>query len=162
VEQSRETFYQGEKEVDMKAKDILEKKGSRVVTCHQDNSLIEALAIFSANKIGSLLVMDSHNTIQGIVAPRDILLVVLHKFDKIQELKISEIMTKDLIVASPDDSIEYLQAIMTANRIRHVPILEGSELKGLISIGDVVNAQVVEKEVENRYLKDYIEGKYPG
>ncbi len=146
----------------MKAKDILETKGSRVVTCHEDNSLIEALAIFSANKIGSLLVVDSHNTIQGIVAPRDILLIVLNKFDKIQDLKVHEIMTRDLLVATPEDSVEYLQAIMTENRIRHVPIMEGSELKGLISIGDVVKAQIVEKDVENRYLKDYIEGKYPG
>lgn len=146
----------------MKARDILEAKGSRVVTCHEDNSLIDALAIFSANKIGSLLVVDSHDKIQGIIAPRDILLVVLKNFEEIKNFKVSEIMTKDLIVATTDDKVDYILAIMTENRIRHVPILEGSELKGIISIGDVVKAQIEEKEVENRYLKDYIEGKYPG
>ncbi len=146
----------------MKARDILEAKGSRVVTCHEDNSLIDALAIFSANKIGSLLVVDSHDKIQGIIAPRDILLVVLKNFEEIKNFKVSEIMTRDLIVATTDDKVEYILAIMTENRIRHVPILEGSELKGIISIGDVVKAQIEEKEVENRYLKDYIEGKYPG
>ena len=145
----------------MKAKEILENKGSRVITCHEDNSLMDALAIFSANKIGSLLVVDSHDKIQGIVAPRDILLVVLNDMDKIKDLKVSDIMTKDLIVATMDDRIDYLQAVMTENRIRHIPILDGSELKGLVSIGDVVKAQIDEKEVENRYLKDYIEGKYP-
>jgi CBS domain-containing protein len=146
----------------MKAKDIIGTKGSRVVTCHEDNSLLEALAIFSANKVGSLLVVDSHDKIQGIIAPRDILLVVLNDLDKIRDLKVKEIMSTNLIVATIDDDVEYLQAIMTENRIRHIPILEGSALKGIISIGDVVKAQVVEKEVENRYLKDYIEGKYPG
>ena len=145
----------------MKAKEILENKGSRVITCHEDNSLMDALAIFSANKIGSLLVVDSHDKIQGIVAPRDILIVVLNDMDKIKDLKVSDIMTKDLIVATMDDRIDYLQAVMTENRIRHIPILDGSELKGLVSIGDVVKAQIDEKEVENRYLKDYIEGKYP-
>ena len=145
----------------MKARDILETKGSRVVTCHEDDSLIDALAIFSANKIGSLLVVDSHDKIQGIIAPRDILLVVLKNYEEIKSLKVSEIMTRDLIVATMDDKVDYIQAIMTENRIRHVPILEGSELKGIISIGDAVKAQIKEKEVENRYLKDYIEGKYP-
>ncbi|HKJ65651.1 MAG TPA: CBS domain-containing protein [Desulfopila sp.] len=145
----------------MKVREILEKKGRRVVTCHADNSLLEALAIFSANKIGSLLVVDANDTIQGIIAPRDILLVVLSDMEKIKELKVHEIMTTDLIVAGLDDDIDYIQAIMTENRIRHIPILEGAELKGLVSIGDVVKAQVREKEVENRYLKEYIEGKYP-
>ena len=146
----------------MKAREILETKGSRVVTCHEDDSLIDALAIFSANKIGSLLVVDSHDKIQGIIAPRDILLVVLKNLDEIKNLKVNEIMTRNLIVATLDDDVDYIQAIMTENKIRHVPILEGSELKGLISIGDVVKAQIQEKEVENRYLKDYLEGKYPG
>lgn len=145
----------------MKVREILEKKGSRVVTCHIDNSLLEALSIFSANKIGSLLVVDSNDQIQGIIAPRDILLIVLNDMEKIKELKVHEIMTRDLIVAGLDDDVDYIQAVMTENRIRHIPILEGPELKGLVSIGDVVKAQVREKEVENRYLKEYIEGKYP-
>ncbi len=145
----------------MKVKDILAHKGSRVVTCHEDNSLMDALSIFAANKVGSLLVVDSNDKIKGIIAPRDILLVVLNQMEKIKELQVKQFMSKDLIVGTPEDTLEYIQAIMSENRIRHVPILEGSELKGLVSIGDVVKAQISEKEVENRYLKDYIEGKYP-
>ena len=145
----------------MKARDILEVKGSRVVTCHQDNTLMDALAIFAANKIGSLLVVDSHDKIQGIIAPRDILIVVLKDYEKVKEILVTEVMSKDLIVATIDDSVDYIQKIMTENRIRHVPILDNGELQGIVSIGDVVKAQIDEKEVENRYLKDYIEGKYP-
>ncbi len=145
----------------MKVKDILAEKGSRVISCHVDNSVMDALAIFSANRVGSLLVMDSNDVIQGILAPRDVLLSVLNNFDNLKETKVSDVMTKDLIVASLDDNIDYIQAIMTENRIRHVPIIQGKELQGLVSIGDVVKSQLKEKDVENRYLKDYIEGKYP-
>jgi CBS domain-containing protein len=146
---------------DMKVKDILAVKGSRVVNCHEENTVIDALAIFSANRVGSLLVVDANDNILGIIAPRDILLVVLNNLDNLRNVKVRDIMTRDLLVGTVDDDIDYIQAIMTENRIRHVPILDGGELKGLISIGDVVKAQLKEKDVENRYLKDYIEGKYP-
>ena len=146
----------------MKAKEIIEQKGSRVITCHEDNSLMDTLAIFAANKIGSLLVVDSHDKIKGIIAPRDILIVVLKNFERVKDIKVNEVMTKDLIVATMEDDVDYIQAIMTENRVRHIPILEGSNLRGIVSIGDVVKSQIEIREVENQYLKDYIEGKYPG
>lgn len=145
----------------MKVKDILDVKGSRVVNCHEDNTVMDALAIFAANRVGSLLVVDAHENILGIVAPRDILLIVLNDFDNVKTIKVSTIMTKDLIVATLTDDIEYIQNIMTENRIRHIPILDDGKVQGIVSIGDVVKAQMKEKDVENRYLKDYIEGKYP-
>ena len=70
-------------------------------------------------------------------------------------------MTKDIIVASPDDDLDYVEAIMTENRIRHVPIIENKALAGIVSIGDLVKAQLKQTSVENRYLRDFIEGKYP-
>jgi CBS domain-containing protein len=145
----------------MKVKDILDVKGSRVVNCHEDNSVMDALAIFAANRVGSLLVVDAHENILGILAPRDVLIVVLKDYENVKNIKVSTVMTKDLLVATLDDDIEYIQNIMTENRVRHIPILDGGSVKGMISIGDVVKAQMKEKDVENRYLKDYIEGKYP-
>jgi CBS domain-containing protein len=145
----------------MKVKDILDVKGSRVVNCHEDNSVMDALAIFAANRVGSLLVVDAHDNILGILAPRDVLIVVLKDYENVKNIKVSTVMTKDLLVATLDDDIEYIQNIMTENRVRHIPILDGGSVKGMISIGDVVKAQMKEKDVENRYLKDYIEGKYP-
>ena len=76
--------------------------------------------------------------------------------------RVNQVMTKNLLCASEEDTIDYIQAVMTENRIRHIPILDKTELKGLVSIGDVVNAQIKIHEVENHYLKDYIDGKYPG
>lgn len=145
----------------MKVKDILASKGSRVITTHEDSMIVDVMAIFFANKVGSLLVVDKNDKILGLVAPSDVLKAVHQKLDKVPVMKVREVMVTDLIVATPEDDIAYIQNIMTENRVRHIPVLEGSKLVGLVSIGDVVKAQMTEKNVENKYLKDYIEGKYP-
>ncbi|HBG19439.1 MAG TPA: histidine kinase [Desulfobulbaceae bacterium] len=146
----------------MKVKDILTQKGSRVITIEKDISVLDAMKIFPANRVGSLIVVDKFNEILGIIAARDVLMAVINHLDQIKTMTVEEIMTTNLIIGTEEDSIEYLQAIMTENRIRHIPILEGRKLKGLVSIGDVVKALMTEKDVENRYLKDYIADKYPG
>jgi len=146
----------------MKVKDILAVKGSQVKTVHEDTSVIDSMAIFSANKVGSLLVVDQNDAVLGIIAARDVLMAVLNDLDRITELPVKDIMTRKLIIATENDDVDYIQAVMTENRIRHIPVIEGSDLKGLISIGDVVKAQLKKKDVENKYLKDYIADKYPG
>ena len=146
----------------MKVKDILASKGSRVVTVEKSSSVIDAMSIFSANRVGSLLVMDKDNNILGIIGARDVLMAVLNHLDEIKTITVEKIMTTNLIVGTLDDSIDYILAVMTENRVRHIPILDGKELKGIVSIGDVVKSQLKEKDVENKYLKDYIADKYPG
>ncbi len=145
----------------MKAKDILATKGTRVVTVEKECTVIDAMSIFSANRIGSLLVQDKDGTILGIIGARDVLMAVINHLEEIKTITVDKIMTSDLIVGTPDDRIDYLMAVMTENRIRHIPIFEGKDLKGLVSIGDVVKSQMKEKDVENKYLKDYIADKYP-
>ena len=146
----------------MKVKDILAKKGSQVVTVREKTTVLDAMSVFSSNRVGSLLVVDKNDAILGIIAARDVLMAVMNDLQGITELPVSKIMTKELIVATEDDNIDYIQAIMTENRIRHIPVLDGRELKGLVSIGDVVKLLLKAKDVENRYLKDYIADKYPG
>lgn len=145
----------------MKVKDILAVKGSRVITTHQDSTILDAISLIFANKVGSLLVVDEHNHIKGILAPNDILKSVHHDLENLRTAKVSQFMSKELVVANNDDEIDYIQAIMTEKRIRHIPILDKGQLLGLVSIGDVVKAQLKEKHVEIQYLKEYIEGKYP-
>lgn len=145
----------------MKVKDILAQKGSRVITVENNTPVLEAMKLFPANRVGSLLVVDKFDEILGIIAARDLLMAVINQLERIKNMTVAEIMTTDLIVGTEEDSIEYLQAIMTENRIRHIPIVEGRTLKGLVSIGDVVKALMKEKDVENRYLKDYIADRYP-
>jgi len=145
----------------MKARDILVEKGTRVITIHSDNRLVDVMSLFFANRIGSLVVVDKNDQILGIVAPNDILKAVYHNRDGISTMKVSEVMTTDVIVATPDDDVDKLMAIMTKNRIRHIPVIDDGKLGGLVSIGDVVKAQLTVQDVQIRYLKDYIEGKYP-
>ena len=146
----------------MKVKDILKAKGSKVITIAKDVAIFDAMRTFSKNRVGSLLVVDENQKILGIIAARDVLMAVLNHYDTIKTVTVEKIMTSNLIVGTEDDDVDYIQAIMTENRIRHVPILDGKELKGLVSIGDVVKAQLKAKDVENRYLKDYIADRYPG
>jgi len=146
----------------MKIKDILAAKGSRVVTVEKNSPVIDAMSIFSANRVGSLLVMDKDNNILGIIGARDVLMAVINHLDDIKTVTVEQIMTTNLIVGTLEDSIDYILAVMTENRVRHIPILDGKELKGIVSIGDVVKSQLKEKDVENKYLKDYIADKYPG
>ena len=145
----------------MKVKDILADKGTRVITTHEDSLLIDAMAIFFANKVGSLLVVDKYDKILGIVAPNDVLKGIHNNIDAVKTMRVKDVMITDVIVATPEDDIAYIQSVMTEDRIRHIPILDSGELTGLVSIGDVVKALMTEKHAENRYLKDYIEGKYP-
>ena len=146
----------------MKVKDILAVKGSRVVTVEKSTSVLDAMSIHSANRVGSLLVVDNDANILGIIGGRDVLMAVVNHLEDIKTLTVEKIMTTNLIVGTPDDKLDYILSVMTENRIRHVPIFEGKELKGLVSIGDVVKAQLKETKVENKYLKDYIADKYPG
>lgn len=146
----------------MKVRDILEVKGSEVVTIRRDESLFRALEVFATNKVGSLLVLDSERNIVGILAPRDLLMEVQKGCEELTKIKVEEVMTQELIIGTPDDNLEYVQAIMTENRIRHLPILDGERLAGIVSIGDVVKAHLKEVHAENRYLRDYMVSKYPG
>ena len=147
----------------MKVKDILKVKGSKVYTINENSTLMAATAKMFSNKIGSLIVVNDKEEIVVIVAPNDILKAV-HEgcVENCSLQRVNQVMTKNLLCASEEDTIDYIQAVMTENRIRHIPIMDKTELKGLVSIGDVVNAQIKIHEVENHYLKDYIEGKYPG
>ena len=146
----------------MKVKDVLKDKGTVVATIGAEKTISEAIKHLVEKNIGSLLVVDDKGAICGIITERDILRECHQRYEMIQQTKIKEAMSKNLIVASPEDDIDYVEDIMTQNRIRHLPIISGGKLEGLISIGDVVKLQRGECKVENRYLKDYITGKYPG
>ena len=146
----------------MQVKDILKVKGTQVVTVKADDTLMAATELFFSYKIGSLLVVDESGNIKGILAPNDVLKAVSKGCtENCSSQKVHQVMTKNIICASEDDDIDYIQAIMAKNRIRHIPIMDKKELKGILSIGDIVNAQIKVREVENHYLTDYIEGKYP-
>ena len=145
----------------MKVRDILKDKGTEVATIGVERNLCDAIRVLVEKNIGSLIVMDEKGTIAGIITERDVLKQCNQCLESFRDIKIRDVMTKNLIVASPDDDLDYVENIMTQNRIRHLPIISNQKMAGMISIGDLVNLLRGECKVENRYLKDYISGKYP-
>jgi len=146
----------------MKVKDILKDKGTEVATIGAEKTIYAAVKTVVEKNIGSLLVKDEKGAIAGIITERDILKQCNQCLESFSETKVGDVMTKNLIVASPDDDLDYVENIMTQNRVRHLPIIANQKLEGIISIGDLVNVLRGECKVENRYLKAYISGEYPG
>ncbi len=142
----------------MKAKDILKIKGPEVVTISEKRSVSDAIESLVKNNIGVLLVLNEGAKLAGIISERDIIRTIHQYRDNYGEKSVGEIMTRNIIYADYEDSIEYLESIMTNNRVRHIPIMNGNILAGLISIGDVVKYMLKEKDAENKYLFDFLSG----
>ena len=146
----------------MQVKDILQGKRRGVVTTTVETRIEEAMGILLEHKISCLPVLDKNNQLIGIVSDKDIFRKVHADPEEFREIPIGDIMTTNLIIGVPDDDTRYIAGLMTENRIRHIPILDGNQLQGLISVGDIVKTQMDDIKIENRYLKQYIEGTYPG
>jgi len=144
----------------MKARDIIAKKGSAVYTGSPSLTIREALHNLLEYKVGALVIVDEAQRPLGIITEKDILHLA-REHDDWREHTVGDHMTKNLIIGLPDDSGEYIMSLMTINRFRHVPIMEEGKLAGIISIGDIVKAQLKNIKAENRYLTDYIMSKYP-
>lgn len=138
---------------------LLQHKGNDVHTTHPRATVQEALDGMVNNRVGSLLVMQDDRVV-GIITERDVLRRGLADSRKLREQMVEEVMSPEVMIATPQDSLQYLMGLMTRNRIRHVPVFEEGELRGVVSIGDVVFALVEEHASENRYLRDYIQGSY--
>ncbi len=151
----------------MRIRDILRQKGTHVVTIESDRTVHDAVCKLNEYKIGALVVTDESGEICGIITERDILRQCGERCghlarEEAQERRcpplVKDIMTADLIIGVPDDDLTYVMAVMTKNRIRHLPVMDEGRLAGIISIGDVVYAHLESTEFENRRLRDYIHG----
>ncbi|MFQ5603933.1 MAG: CBS domain-containing protein [bacterium] len=143
----------------MKLKEILKSKGAEVMTINGDATIHDAIKLLVEKNIGALLVMNKSGKPSGIISERDILRESAERDQQLRKTKIQNVMTRDLIIGLPDDDITYTMGVMTQNRIRHLPIMENEQVIGMISIGDVVKAQLNEQEFDNRYLKQYMFGQ---
>jgi CBS domain-containing protein len=144
----------------MKVQDILQKKSSEVLSIRPQQTLFEASQILAAHNVGSLVVVNEQQHLIGILSERDIVRQLAQKGEAVGSLTVGEIMTTDVVIAVPDDEVAYLSNTMTNNRIRHLPVLQDGQLVGIVSIGDVVKAQLDFYEGESKYLQSYITGGY--
>jgi CBS domain-containing protein len=141
----------------MRIREVLEYKGNSVVTVEPDKTVHEAMRILVEHNIGAVVVTQDTSAV-GILTERDVLRLGATDLESLATMRVGDAMTKNLVVGVAEDLVDYAASVMTANRIRHLPIVEGERLIGVLSIGDVVNALKQQKEVENRYLRDYIQG----
>ena len=134
--------------------EILDEKGSRVLEVDAEASVREAVRRMVDENVGSLLVMDG-GEIAGIVTERDYLRRVTLQ-DRTEDAPVREIMSSPLVVATLDTTVDECMALMTDRRIRHVPVVDQSEVVGLVSIGDLVKFKSRLQTFEIQFLNDYI------
>lgn len=133
-----------------------------VISIGKEKTVADAVSLMVEDEIGALVVVDGEKPV-GMFTERDVLKCWARKGDRhFKDINISEVMTTNLIIAETSDDLCYVTTIMIKNRIRHLPVLEKNRLVAMLSIRDVVKAQVTDLRAENHYLKDYISDKYPG
>ncbi len=141
----------------MKIEEILRNKGHDVVTITESQSVLDAVQVLVDHNIGGLVVTEGEHP-TGILTERDILRVTARTPGELGSIQVGTVMTGELITAKPQDQLADMMDVMTENKIRHLPVMEGDRLTGIISIGDVVNACRVVAEEENSQLRHYIQG----
>lgn len=142
----------------MQVQQILQAKGSDVATVEPEMSVNEVLQVLAANGVGALVVSSDGVTIAGIVSERDIVRGLARSGTAFLERPVGEIMTIAVTTCGQSDTVEELMAIMTTGRFRHLPVVEGGNLMGIVSIGDLVKVRLRELEDEAKNMLDYIRG----
>ena len=137
---------------------ILKHKGYQVTSVTPTATIAEVAEILETRKIGAVLVMDRADQLLGIVSERDIVRCLAANGARTMEMTAGQLMTRALQVASPGTTVADAMQMMTAGRFRHLPVVEHGALVGLISIGDVVKARIMQQESEVDSLKAYVAG----
>jgi CBS domain-containing protein len=139
--------------------EILESKGAMVLSVGINESVLDAISLMAELNIGAVLVQDN-DTISGIFTERDYLQRIALKSLSSKETPVGDVMTKPVISADPSDSIQQCMETMTTCHCRHLPVVEGGKLLGIVSIGDLVKRMLDEKQMEVEKLSQYITGTY--
>ncbi len=145
----------------MKLAEILDLKGRQVVTATPEETLQDAIRRLNTHKIGALAVVDRVGKLVGIISERDILRLAAENPCNFAQERLQNHMTRDLITAEGSASVDDALAVMSDNRIRHLPVLKDGRLDGMISQGDLVRAKLNDAQHETRQLTYFVMGKYP-
>jgi len=137
---------------------ILRHKGYEIASIPPTATIAEVARTLSQRRIGAVLVMDSADQLLGIVSERDIVTSLAANGATTLEMTAGQLMTRTLKTATPRTTVAEAMEMMTAGRFRHLPVVENGALVGLVSIGDVVKARILQQESEVDSLKAYVSG----
>jgi CBS domain-containing protein len=137
------------------ATQLLARKDSAVWSVTPDTSVYSAIELMAEKQIGALLVTRG-NEIAGIVSERDYARKVILQGKESRKSRVSEIMTPNVITARPSDTVDHCMTIMTKERIRHLPVMDGRRVVGMLSLGDLVAAKIAEQQATIEQLETYI------
>jgi CBS domain-containing protein len=139
----------------MRIADVLRNKGAAVATITPETSVAGLLTELTVHNIGAMVVMSQDGPV-GIVSERDVVRKLHELGAEILHRPVSDIMTTEVVTCTPEDSVNSLSALMTENRVRHVPVVVNGRLAGIVSIGDVVKNRLEELDAEREQLQAYI------
>jgi CBS domain-containing protein len=139
----------------MTVRAILDSKGRQIQSVEPDVRLSAAVKVLGERKIGAVLVM-SEGGIEGILSERDIVRVLAERGAAVLDEPVSAVMTRKVVSCRQADTVSAIMETMTTGKFRHLPVVEGDKVVGLISIGDIVKWRVREYEAEQKALRDYI------
>jgi CBS domain-containing protein len=138
-------------------KDLLAQKGKDVWSVAPDTTVIDALKLMAEKNIGAVLVLDEHCVV-GVLSERDYARKVVLQGRTSQDTTAQEIMSKRVVGVEPQQTVEECMALMTDKRIRHLPVVDGGEVIGVVSIGDIVKNIISQQEFLIEQLEHYITG----
>jgi CBS domain-containing protein len=136
---------------------ILAAKGGDVITIEPTATLAAAAALLTENRIGALVIRGAGGRVAGILSERDIVHALAARGRQALDEPLGQAMTRDVVTCAPDDEINSLMERMTTGKFRHVPVVEGVRLVGIVSIGDIVKQRVDEMERESEAMRGYIQ-----
>lgn len=141
----------------MLIKEILAKKTQRsVITMPPGASVKEAVDAMVGHNVGCVVVASEDQTPVGILSERDVLRLYREHGDQLASIRVADVMTRDLLIGAPERAVEEVMTLMTSRRFRHLPIVDGGRLVGLVSLGDLVKNRLEQTEMEAESLKQYI------
>lgn len=140
----------------MTVKAILGRKGNAVVTIEASASLADAAKMLSEHRIGAVLVKAAGDRIAGLLSERDIVRTLAAKGPVALALSVEQVMTRRVVTCHEADTVGAIMERMTNGKFRHLPVIEGERLVGMISIGDVVKYRLEEMEAETSAMREYI------
>jgi CBS domain-containing protein len=138
----------------MKVADILKTKGSAVKTVRPDETAKVFAEHLRNERIGAMIVSHDGSTLEGIISERDLAYGLAAYGDRLPSMRVSELMTRVVILCTPEDTIAEVMTVMTQRRIRHLPVKDGGRLVGIVSIGDVLKHRLGEMQLEANVLRD--------